>query len=75
MAFDKIISNYGIEKIKTIGDAYMAVSGLPIANEQHAENLVKAAVEIRDFMTKYKQERIKQNKTFLKFGWGFTVAM
>jgi adenylate cyclase len=48
--FDEIISKYNIEKIKTIGDAYLAVSGLPNASPQHAENVVKAALEIRDFM-------------------------
>lgn len=49
-AFDEIISKYGIEKIKTIGDAYMAVCGLPTEDELHAEKVVKAATEIMDFM-------------------------
>ena len=49
-AFDEIMAKYGIEKIKTIGDAYMAASGLPSANEKHAENMVRAALEIRSFM-------------------------
>ncbi|MDB5281406.1 MAG: hypothetical protein JWO06_481 [Bacteroidota bacterium] len=48
--FDEIISKYNIEKIKTIGDAYMAASGLPSANPNHATDLVKAALEIRDFI-------------------------
>ena len=48
--FDQIIDQYEIEKIKTVGDAYLAVSGLPHANAQHAQNIVKAAKEIRDFM-------------------------
>ncbi|MBI3260597.1 MAG: tetratricopeptide repeat protein, partial [Ignavibacteriae bacterium] len=50
MEFDGIMSKYGIEKIKTVGDAYLAVSGLPIADEKHAERVVDAALEIRDFM-------------------------
>lgn len=49
-AFDEIISKYGIEKIKTIGDAYLAVAGLPNADVQHASNTVKAALEIRQFI-------------------------
>ena len=49
-AFDDIISKYDVEKIKTIGDAYMAVSGLPVANPQHAENVLKAAIDIVAFM-------------------------
>ena len=48
--FDEIISKYNIEKIKTIGDAYLAVSGLPVADAQHAENIVRAAIEINAFM-------------------------
>ncbi len=44
--FDEIISKYGIEKIKTIGDAYLAVSGLPVPDPKHAENVVRAALEI-----------------------------
>ena len=49
-AFDTIISKYNIEKIKTIGDAYMAVSGLPAADAKHAENIVNAAKEIATYM-------------------------
>ncbi len=51
-AFDEIIGKYNIEKIKTIGDAYMAVCGLPIKNNLHAENIMSAALEIKDFMAK-----------------------
>jgi len=49
-AFDKIMAKYNIEKIKTVGDGYIAVSGLPLADINHAENIVKAAIEIREFM-------------------------
>ncbi|MBK9249815.1 MAG: tetratricopeptide repeat protein [Ignavibacteria bacterium] len=52
MEFDRIITQYNIEKIKTIGDAYLAVCGLPISNENHAENVVRAALEIQAFMKK-----------------------
>ncbi len=54
MAFDKIISRYNIEKIKTIGDAYLAVSGLPNADDLHAENIIKAALEIAAFVRERK---------------------
>jgi adenylate cyclase len=49
-AFDDIIGRYGLEKIKTIGDAYMAVSGLPIQSEQHALMAAQAALEIQAFV-------------------------
>ncbi len=54
--FDEIINKYKIEKIKTIGDAYLAVCGLPLADEHHAERMVHAAIEIRDFMKQRRTE-------------------
>ena len=53
-AFDEIIEKYNIEKIKTIGDAYLAVSGLPRENKRHAHSITMAALEIRSFMSKSK---------------------
>jgi len=55
-AFDEITSKYNIEKIKTVGDAYLAVCGLPLANENHAENIIKAAIEIKEFMLNRRKE-------------------
>ena len=52
-AFDAIIEKHGLEKIKTIGDAYMAVCGLPIETPDHAFKAVKASLEIRDYMAKH----------------------
>ncbi|MBK9249810.1 MAG: tetratricopeptide repeat protein [Ignavibacteria bacterium] len=54
-AFDEICGKYSIEKIKTIGDAYLAVCGLPLSDEKHAENVVHAALEIREFMKKRRE--------------------
>jgi len=48
--FDKIIEKYGLEKIKTIGDAYMCAGGLPFPTEDHALKTVQAAVEIEAFV-------------------------
>jgi class 3 adenylate cyclase len=42
----------GLEKIKTIGDAYLAVCGLPNEDEQHAVKTVNAALEILNFISK-----------------------
>lgn len=55
-AFDGILGKYHIEKIKTVGDAYMAVSGLPMSNPNHASDMVAAALEIREFMLNRKKE-------------------
>ena len=61
-AFDRIINKYNIEKIKTIGDSYMAVAGLPAANPKHAEDAVHAAIEILHFMRDRK--KLLGDKTF-----------
>ncbi len=46
--FDSIIEEHGLEKIKTMGDAYMAVAGLPIPNMDHAQTMANAALDILD---------------------------
>ncbi len=61
-AFDNIIHKHGIEKIKTIGDAYMCAGGLPVANKTHAEDTVKAAIEIRDFMANLNKEKLAKGE-------------
>jgi adenylate cyclase len=54
-AFDEIIERNGLEKIKTIGDAYMAVGGLPNEDPNHALNATKAAIEICDWIQQQKK--------------------
>lgn len=49
-AFDDIIENNGLEKIKTIGDAYMCAGGIPSADTVHPVNIVKAGLEIQRYM-------------------------
>jgi class 3 adenylate cyclase len=53
--FDIIIEKYGLEKIKTIGDAYMCAGGLPFPLEGHAIKVVNAAFDILDVMEEAKQ--------------------
>ncbi|GAA4463115.1 hypothetical protein GCM10023093_10860 [Nemorincola caseinilytica] len=65
--FDEIISKYGIEKIKTIGDAYLAVSGLPLPDPDHAAKVTKAALEILAFM-KARREMMPQNSFRIRIG-------
>ncbi len=48
--FDEIITKYRLEKIKTIGDAYMAAAGLPFPEEDSAVRMVKAAMEMAEFV-------------------------
>ncbi len=54
--FDEIMEKHGLEKIKTIGDAYMCAGGLPFPSEDHAERMVRAAREIVAFVKESKEE-------------------
>ena len=46
-AFDEIISEEGVERIKTIGDAYMCVSGVPDEYSDHAQRMIRSAFRMR----------------------------
>jgi len=59
-AFDNIMSKYGIEKIKTVGDAYLCVAGLPTPNDNHAEIMIKAALEIQEYMKIRKEQHLNR---------------
>ncbi|MCF8259048.1 MAG: tetratricopeptide repeat protein [Flavobacteriales bacterium] len=56
--FDHICEKHGIEKIKTIGDAYMAAGGLPTPNSTHATDVVKAALEMAQVVEEGKAKKI-----------------
>ncbi len=56
-AFDNILHKYKIEKIKTIGDAYLCASGLPVSTHTHAQDMLNAAFEIREYMIQRKKEK------------------
>jgi class 3 adenylate cyclase len=55
-AFDLLADRYGLEKIKTIGDAYMAVGGIPHARRDHAAAVVELALGLRDELTRFNQQ-------------------
>ncbi len=61
-AFDNIITARGIEKIKTIGDAYMCAGGLPVPASSTPAGVVQAALEMQAFMIARKKERDALNK-------------
>jgi len=56
-AFDEIIGRNNLEKIKTIGDSYMCAGSIPTQDDQHVGNMIKAGMEIRDFMSEYNEKR------------------
>jgi class 3 adenylate cyclase len=63
--FDRIIGQYRVEKIKTIGDAYLCASGLSEHNDDPA-NIIRAALEIQDFLLDIKAKRLNQGLPFFE---------
>jgi len=72
--FDKIISRYPIEKIKTIGDSYMCAGGLPNVNSSNPVDMVKASLEINQFMQDLKAERINAGKKYFDIRIGLRTG-
>ncbi len=69
-AFDTIITSYGIEKIKTIGDAYMCAGGLPEPGTTRPEDVVSAALEMQKFIERMKHERMGKGLPFFELRIG-----
>jgi adenylate cyclase len=69
-SFDHIITARGIEKIKTIGDAYMAAGGLPDPASSSPADVVFAALEMQEFMKHHKAERQAVGKPFFEMRVG-----
>ena len=61
-AFDGIMGKYNIEKIKTIGDAYMAAGGLPVPTNDSVKKTVLAALEMQEFISKRKVQNDADDK-------------
>src|SRR5215207_448584 len=57
--FDDIMANHRLEKLKTIGDAYLAVGGVPEHNRSHAFDAVLAALQVLDHLAKLNRQREK----------------
>lgn len=55
-SFDQLADRHGLEKIKTIGDAYMAVSGVPIPRSDHAEAVANMALDMQKEVSRLSQE-------------------
>lgn len=65
LKFDEIIENYDLEKIKTIGDAYMCAGGIPVENPEHPVNTMLAAFDMLRFMKAY--NTLKEQKNIEKW--------
>ncbi len=64
--FDEIITKYGLEKIKTIGDSYMCAGGLPNRSSTHPFKVMSAAIEIQKFINQMKDHKKAKGKVFFE---------
>jgi len=62
--FDKIIKKYNLEKIKTIGDAYMCAGGLPVPSIDHTYKITLAALDIIDFVKETMDTNLSEKANF-----------
>ncbi len=62
--FDEIIEKHNLEKLKTIGDSYMAAGGIPTLNTTHAIDTVLAALEIQAFMQQRQEQKMRSNSPY-----------
>ncbi len=69
-AFDHIMQQYGLEKIKTIGDAYIAAGGLPEQNLATTEKVVQAAIAMQNIVEGFKKERTDKNLPYFELRIG-----
>ena len=64
------MTKYKIEKIKTVGDAYLAAGGLPIPSKGDPKTVVKAAIEMMDVVNKIRDEHKEIGKQFFEIRIG-----
>jgi len=69
-AFDQIIGKYGIEKIKTIGDSYMAAGGLPVPSNDSVVKTVQVAIEMQAYISERKKEKTAKDESFFEMRVG-----
>ncbi len=72
--FDSVAEKYGLEKLKTIGDAYMAAGGIPVVNTTHPFDCALAALEIQSFMGQMREIKTNQNLPYWELRLGMHVG-
>lgn len=73
-SFDNVIEQYGLEKIKTIGDAYMCAGGIPNLDQNHLENMIRAAFAILDEVELRYNQKANQGKEYWRARIGIHVG-
>ena len=69
--FDSVVEKYNIEKIKTIGDAYMCAGGIPKSNRTNPIEVILAALEMQSFMERLKADQQKKGQIF----WDIRIGL
>ena len=60
--FDEIVIKHGLEKIKTIGDAYLCVGGVPVQKDSSTKDAVRASLDLLGFTKQWNAKRVKEGK-------------
>jgi class 3 adenylate cyclase len=71
IAFDEIVEKFKLEKIKTIGDAYMCAGGIPTINKSHPLDAVRAGLAMQEYMLKRNAERNERGLS----GWELRIGI
>lgn len=72
--FDELVEKHGLEKIKTIGDAYMVVAGLPMPRPDHAEAIAQMALDMQQALTEVNTETGETFRMRIGINSGSAVA-
>ena len=72
--FDEIANQLGLEKIKTIGDAYMVAGGLPLPQEDHAEAIADMALAMQAAMPQFETQEGEHLQIRIGINMGMVVA-
>lgn len=73
-SFDDIMQRHGVEKIKTVGDAYLAAGGLPVPGKCDTKAVVTAAFEMQTVSNKINKERSAKNLPYFELRIGIHVG-
>jgi len=72
--FDQLAEKHGVEKIKTIGDAYMAASGLPVPMDNHAEAIAQMALDMQQAIHQFQTQQGESFQIRIGISTGPVVA-
>jgi class 3 adenylate cyclase len=72
--FDRVMDKYGLEKLKTIGDAYMYAGGVPAVNNTHEIDAVLAALEIQSFVEQVNREKAESGRPVFEIRIGINTG-